>query len=386
MKIVTIDEVNSLGCCPCTLPTCDSPREGFESRSASYTITCAFDGGVIGSAPLVPCNVLNGKFRTYTEESTYSFTRHIDDSGGNSRDFAFESHITTTVTYTLADVEGERVCSSREVWNYTLNNTTTYSYSSPVSTDILTDVYISSGAYDSDAPPAVCTTTRTVTYSGLPPVVTTNAVCQTVPSTAVGGVLAGTAVTYTDTFGDANSGVTTITTIKTVSDRWTEAQMVSELDLLLAAEALVAGGAFVAKLDVTYASCPVDPEADPVVYEPALDCPLSCSAIEGRYRYGVPYGYERTTWEMQWDEGFFPQAWLDWDSGGRIGSEPTRPTRLTARSWIYGGTDEWSDWFDLPAPDEAGEIRRVNVMIKCWKSTRHGVKPTAFGPVFVFDS
>jgi len=105
-----------------------------------------------------------------------------------------------------------------------------------------------------------------------------------------------------------------------------------------------------------------------------------------RYRFGIPTGYTRSTWEMQWDEGFFPKAWLDWDSGGRIGPEPTRPSLLASRSWNYSGGDGISEWFYPAVPADVGETRIVNVMVKCWKSTRLGVKPTISGEVFVFDS
>jgi hypothetical protein len=116
-----------------------------------------------------------------------------------------------------------------------------------------------------------------------------------------------------------------------------------------------------------------------------VNCPKDIYLTFFRYRFGIPIGYTRSTWEMQWDEGFFSQAWIDWDSGGKVGPEPTPPSLLASRSWNYSGASDWSDWFEIESPDENGQIKVVNVMIKCWKSARLGVKPTSFGEIFVFN-
>jgi len=67
------------------------------------------------------------------------------------------------------------------------------------------------------------------------------------------------------------------------------------------------------------------------------------------------------------------------------GAEPAPiPSLIGSRSWLWGGDmeDPWSEWFVLPLLTAPGEIRVVNLRIKCYKSTRLGVVPTAIGEVY----
>jgi len=96
---------------------------------------------------------------------------------------------------------------------------------------------------------------------------------------------------------------------------------------------------------------------------------------KSRYRFGVPEdfsveGVPRNYYEAQWDEVFFPTT--------------GDPVYLSSHSWLWGGDMEapWSDWFELPLLEAPGEIRVVNLRIKCYKSTRFGVPPTAIGEVY----
>lgn len=127
-----------------------------------------------------------------------------------------------------------------------------------------------------------------------------------------------------------------------------------------------------------------------------------------RYRIGIPVDYDRSTFETQWDEVFFPQDWLDWEADynayvadkaawdaceletpGDCGAEPTftdpeptpGPSLVTSRSWNYTGASEWSDWFELTVPESDGETRVVNMLSLGWKSSRIGQKPTAHGEI-----
>jgi hypothetical protein len=71
------------------------------------------------------------------------------------------------------------------------------------------------------------------------------------------------------------------------------------------------------------------------------------------------------------------------------GTEPTPiPSLIGSRSWLWGGDMGalWSEWFVLPLLTAPGEIRQVNLRIKCYKSTRLGVVPTAIGEVYVFPA
>lgn len=145
--------------------------------------------------------------------------------------------------------------------------------------------------------------------------------------------------------------------------------------------------------------------------------------IKARYRFGVPAGYStteapRSVYELQWDEMFFPKAWTDWKAlsvaytaavaaheaweaceaatPGDCGEEPVipsdpgeaptpGPSLVAERTWAWAGSMEepWSEWFEIDLPTAAGETRLVNLMAVCHHSTRLGVKPTAYGEVYV---
>jgi len=107
-------------------------------------------------------------------------------------------------------------------------------------------------------------------------------------------------------------------------------------------------------------------------------CDQIDSVTKSRYRYGVPANFSslsatRSTWEMQWQEVFFPS----------LSSES--PSLVANRSWIWDGNMDhaWSDWYVIDPPSSPGEVRRVNLLVKCYNSTRFGVKPTSHGEVVV---
>jgi len=121
---------------------------------------------------------------------------------------------------------------------------------------------------------------------------------------------------------------------------------------------------------------------------------------------------KRTTYELQWDEVFFPAEWEAWrtlkdafdaataahaiwedadpdDRGDEPvipddpGAEPSpAPSLVTSRSWVYGGTAEWSGWFEIAVPTGPGETRVVNLLVICYRSAALGQKPTAHGEVY----
>lgn len=65
------------------------------------------------------------------------------------------------------------------------------------------------------------------------------------------------------------------------------------------------------------------------------------------------------------------------------GAAPTPgPTLVSSRSWTYGGTAEWSGWFEIAIPTTPGETRLVNQMARHYRSARLGNKPAAFGEVY----
>jgi hypothetical protein len=117
----------------------------------------------------------------------------------------------------------------------------------------------------------------------------------------------------------------------------------------------------------------------------------------------------RSTYELQWDEVFFPEEWEAWkalkdafdaataaheiwteceeDCGDEPvipedpGAEPTAPSLVASRSWVYAA-DEWSGWFEIAVPTEPGETRVVNMLVICYRSAALGQKPTAHGEVY----
>jgi hypothetical protein len=119
----------------------------------------------------------------------------------------------------------------------------------------------------------------------------------------------------------------------------------------------------------------------------------------------------RSTYELEWDEVFFSEEWEEWkvlkdafdaatiayDAWVAAGSEgeappipeepdpePTSPSLVASRSWVYSGAEEWSSWFEIAIPTVSGETRVVNIMIICYRSASLGQKPTAYGERYKF--
>lgn len=105
-------------------------------------------------------------------------------------------------------------------------------------------------------------------------------------------------------------------------------------------------------------------------------CENPTNLTKARYRFAVPEDYStedvpRSTYELQWDEVFFP-------------TDPEAPVVFVAsKSWTWGGSmeDPWSQWFEIPLPEASGETRVVNLRVVCYRSSRIGQKPTAHGEV-----
>lgn len=131
---------------------------------------------------------------------------------------------------------------------------------------------------------------------------------------------------------------------------------------------------------------------------------------KSRYRLGVPAGYStaehpRSTYEAQWDEVFFPDGWNRMiDDPDYVPPDPLPdppppvpqikdpdappPVLVASQSWTWAGSmdEPWSEWFVLDAPAEVGETRVVNLMVLCYRSSRIGQKPTAYGEVYEFPA
>lgn len=123
---------------------------------------------------------------------------------------------------------------------------------------------------------------------------------------------------------------------------------------------------------------------------------------------------KRSTYQMQWDEMFFPASWVKWRTlrdayeaaqeahdawtkanSDERGDEPTIPdlpeapdafpTLVVSREWTYNGTDEFSEWFEMNPPETPGQVEIRNMLVKCYRSARTGVVPTAHGPTYEID-
>ena len=112
---------------------------------------------------------------------------------------------------------------------------------------------------------------------------------------------------------------------------------------------------------------------------------------------------QRSTYACQWDEVFFPSGHDDtiddpevtppvplpdgWQHPQIPDPAASPPSLVHSRDWTWGGSleDPWSEWFEISLPSEPGETRVVNMLVKCWKSTRHGVKPTSHGEIYPLE-
>lgn len=72
--------------------------------------------------------------------------------------------------------------------------------------------------------------------------------------------------------------------------------------------------AIIADMDFDNPSCVDAGVCDPSFYvskepeEAPFDVDLSMNISKARYRFGIPLGYTRSVWVMQWDEAFFPDG------------------------------------------------------------------------------
>jgi len=133
------------------------------------------------------------------------------------------------------------------------------------------------------------------------------------------------------------------------------------------------------------------------------------AALEKTPEIGVPAGYStieapRSVYQAQWDEVEFPEGWdatiddpeyeppVPNDPPEPVPQipDPAAPTPIlrASQSWTWGGAMEEpdSDWFALPLPAGPGEVRVVNMLIKCYHSTRLGSLPTSHGEVYEFPA
>jgi hypothetical protein len=94
-----------------------------------------------------------------------------------------------------------------------------------------------------------------------------------------------------------------------------------------------------------------------------------------RWRWEIAREHEGSWFRIVWDEVFFPE------------DEAAEPVvREQDRSWEWTGPGDpeddgsWrSEWYELAAPEAAGEVRVVNVRFECYRAERFGNKPQVTG-------
>lgn len=401
MIISTITEANLVAsdCCPCaTLPTCPAPRKECESITlypCGWTLAELISPEEFTG---LPDSTIHFRYRTRTDRVTESGSGiyEIDPSTGayTTRELERDDATTVTQTYGISSCVGIFTTTNysfEDLLGYNASNTLLSKNESTTSTTSSTAV-----ACDGT------TSYISIDYTVSPPDTTSgsfqNTVCNDVAlDPELDWVLSGTTLSKTETvtFDPPATYSATSEYSVSLSDPVTVEDMKADIDNRLFPE------------DVNSQYCTSILQLDPL-------SPTQPSLIRrARYRFAVPEDYTRTRWEMQWDEVFFPKAWEDWlalktaydaavaahtaweaEDPETRGPEPVipeepadepspKPSLVNERSWNWAGED-WSEWYEMPAPDEAGETRVVNLMVICWRSSSIGQKPTAHGEVYVF--
>lgn len=385
MNVITSQDVALIGCCPCLPDACEAPRIDCQSISVS---AC---GNSLQELSTVPAEDRCKIFRKRTESLNRVSSQSGDDGRGNS--YTDNEDETTTVTYQKDFVtvgtgeEATRTCTDRQFsTSYTFSDTQTDTPADPEADTINTTVNTSS----SSGIDVACSGTTTTTSTGIPDETDDYNIC---PLPFIGTPTVDWTYTTLGVFSESETtaifdGTQTSTFTITYSEQVTIASLEAEIEVrkTMLADEDWPGGACSSKVEFAYGlEDPPDPLPDPAP-ELAVVCEQVNTVTKARYRFGVPFGYSteempRSTWEMEWDEATASADWWEWFDTGMTGTEPTPGPTLTPRSWIWAGDmgEPWSNWFELSMPEEAGENRVINVMVKCFNSTRLGVKPTASG-------
>lgn len=344
MIIRTIQEVNQVSCCSCALPECASPRVECESYGLSFS--CFF----------APVNWDEDNPYKRFLKKTVEYTYHNQyTSGGDNYE---------RTEYKKTEYEAD----------YEDNPCGYY------------DASVTSTIYDRNDQPSI------------PADTTYNASSASIR----GGTCTGTQ-TFVDALDPSNNYTIAFSDCAefdlTEDETWSQAGYVFTLvetvgtDITLTSvvtysDELTLAWATATITNIPFPETPHGSNCESVVSTPEIFPDVVSYIQKSRYRFGVPDGYSteeapRSTWEMTWDEITASQEWWSWYDGGMIGEEPAGgPVLVASQSWIWGGDMgiPWSDWHDLPIPEDLNYATRfANILITCWKSTRHGSKPTESG-------
>lgn len=344
MIIRTIQEANQVICCPCALPECADPR--IECESYGFSFDCFFAPYDWDEAD--PYKRFLKKTVEYTYQNQYT-------TGGDSYERA---------EYIKTEYEA----------NYENDPCGYY------------DESVTSTVYERNDQPSIPTDT---TYNAS-------------SSSVRGGACTGTQ-TFVDALDPSNNYTTSYSSCTPLdlneNETWTRAGYVFTLvepvgtDITLTSvvtysDELTLEWATDTITAIPFPETPQGSNCESVVSTPEIFPDTVDYIQKSRYRFGVPEDYSteeapRSTWEMTWDEITASLVWWSWYDGGMIGDEPAGgPTLVASKSWIWGGDMEspWSDWNELPIPEDLNYATRfANILTTCWKSNRHGNKPTETG-------
>jgi len=362
MIITTTEERNLVDCCGCDMPQCDAPRKECESISLSFA--CYFDVYLwTGTDPDIPTGDLCMRYGRIHTSSVVEI--HREDSDGYTYD---EVEVTEQTIKNLPQEDG-CISNRATVVAASYNRLKEIHDISPSQDRVWNDYY-------SFSETVACDGEESFTDSLNPGSNYSN------PLTCYEDFIDyRTLINNNSSWSYSSPGVFTrnyfIDTSSppmTPVDTYEYTITVSFLDPFDLTH-------ITAKIGELSYPDDVNGEVCSSIISEDINCPgLISSATLARYRFGIPLGYSRSVWEMQWDEVFAPASWWEWLDGGRVGTEPTPgPQLIASKSWTWSGAGEWSDWYEIPLPTEPGETRVVNVMVKCYKSTRLGVKPTTHG-------
>ncbi len=439
MKIRTAQDANLIGCCGCPMTLCDPPRTECQSID---TDACGYSLPQVDGMPRTDFCLM---FKTMT--STQSRSLNVSTSGVGVPTYSYSNSETNiTVTKISPDDGGcvDAVFSTSH--DYSLSESST-----PYGSDDPTYDY-SIHEVGTSGTSGVCSGTLTYTDNVDPGEnYTAPASCVNVATYPDSSwTYLGTGIYQRD--DSIGSGYDSLTTTTVFSDPVTGADLAAMLTSMIEAlepEEDWPGTACTSTVESSKTFTIQDPPAPPAEVDPEFVpvevCSQVSSAVKARYKIGTPIGWadfdgrhaawvidhaawvvadpdtrgpepiepvERSVYECEWDEVFFPAPWEAWkllkeafdaatlayeeweaceeDCGEAPeipedpGAEPSpAPSLVTVRSWIYaGGAAEFSEWFEIDVPESEGETRIVNMMVICYHDTRRGVKPTAHGEVY----